>query len=470
MDTINQAAKTPFLEKVVNCPVCEEPGRYKVIKSKLFTPGEKESDQHIKFYSWIDPDFQGINPAHYFLWRCPFCGFVDITTDFEEPGRDLKNSTIKEHFRHLGKKDKEFIELIGKHIDIENMTFETSMNMHIAALFIQELPKEPSLKNVLKLGRLYLRTAWLWREVSPTAQEEVSQESVALIAKAYRELSNNLDRFQDSIGKLDETVYRRLKELNATSEQENSNPYRDMLNAIGMTLRYFRKSVVKFERVIESDKKGELFSGAGKDQGGYSKFPSYIDFLIHIAGYWPKVPTNERDCLALAVDFYTQAYMSEFDMEEVEKLITTNSLIVDLHIRIGNYEQALRTIGSLYRDGMEQKMELQKKLREKQKQGPDAQREIMQIESKIGRIDYTVSQSAERRREVKELIYQKFLPKAQHIVSEHPDAAPEEIDEYLKDAEVPQEIREELRDRGVTGDMTKVEKKVEQKKKFGFFC
>lgn len=468
MDIVNQTAKTPFLEKVIDCPICEETGRFKVIKSKLFTPGDKESDQHIKYYSWIDPDFQGINPAYYFLWHCPRCEFTDITTDFEEPGRELKNSTIKEHYLHLGKKDKEFLSLIGKHIDIENMTFETAMNMHIAALYIQELPKEQSLKNVLKLGRLYLRAAWLWREVSPQASEEVSQESVAVITRAYRELSNNLDRFQDSIGKLDEVVYRRLKELNATPEQENANPYKDMLNAIGMTLRYFRKSVVKFERVIESDKKGELFASIGKDQGGYSKFPSYIDFLIHLAGYWPKVPTNERDCLVLAVDYYTQAYMNEFDIEEVEKLITTNSLIVDLHIRLGNYEQALRTIGNLYRDGMEQKMELQRKLREKQKEGAAAQREVMQIESKIGRIEYTVSQAAERRREVKELIYQKFLPKSQAIIAEHPGAVPDTIEEFLKEAEVPQEIIEELMERGVISGGGKTAKG-EKKKKFGFF-
>lgn len=465
MNTVNQE-KTPFLEKVVACPVCEEEGRFLSIKSKLFTPGEKESDQHIKHYTWIDPDFQGINPAYFTLWHCTRCEFTDFSADFEEPSRDLKNITIKEHCLNIGKKDKEFLSLLGKHIDPYNMTFETAMNMHLAAIYIQELPKELEMKNVTKLGRMYLRTAWLWREASPQASEEVSQESVAAIIRAYRELSQNLDRFQDSIKKLDELVYRRIKELNATPIQETSNPYRDMLNAIGMTLRYFRKSIVKFERVIETDKSGELFTGKDKDQGGYFKYPSYIDFLVHLAGYWPKIPTNERDCLAQAVDYYTQTYMSEFDMTEVDKIITTNSLIVDLHVRLGSYEQALRTIGNLYRDGMEQKLELQRKLREKKKE--ISQREEMQIESQIGRIEYTVGQAAERRREVKELIYLKFLPKAQSVIAEHPGASPEDLDDCLKDIEVPQEIIEELRSRGVYPGLGKLEKE-EKKKKFGLF-
>lgn len=464
MDAVNEV-KTAFLEKVIPCPVCEEQGRHLYIKSKLYAPSEKESDQHIKYYTWIDPDFQGINPAHYFLWICQFCHFTDITSDYEEPSRDLKNNTIKEHYLNMGKKDKEFVGIMAKHIDPFHMTFETSMNMYLAAAYTQELPKDPNLRNIPKLARLYLRMAWLWREISPQSSEEVVLGSIGNIEKTYKELSLNLERFQDLLGKLDESAIRRLKELNATLEQETSNPYKDMLNAIGMTLRYFRKSMVKFEKLIDSDKKGELLSEKGHDAGGYYNFPSYIDFLIHLAGYWPKIPTNERDCLAQAVHYYTQAYMQEFDIEEVEKVITTISLIVDLHVRLGNYEQALRTIGNLYRDGMEQKMELQRKIRERRKEQSISQREEMQIESQIGRIEYTISQAAERRREIKELIYQKFLPIAQNIFSQYPSESGEILEGYLKEAKVPEEIIDELKEKGVFPGSSKGEKK----KKFGFF-
>ncbi|MBI2264023.1 MAG: DUF2225 domain-containing protein [Armatimonadetes bacterium] len=369
--TQTNPSKNPFLEKRLDCPACEAETVQKIIKTKLYTPGERESDQHVVSYTWLDPDFQGINPSFYFIFTCPSCNFADVSSDFEDPSKDPKNSAIRKIFQNAGTREKDVLQTLVKHVDPENVTFESAMNAHLAAIYIQELPPDPEYRNATKLARLCLRAAWLWREQNPSSEGGPQPHNIGLLVdrveRAFEPMDLDMNRVRDA-------CTRRAKELGLP----DVNPYQDALSGLQRAWSNFRKCTAKLRHTFDRDQRGELMS---KSSAKYNGFPSYFDFLLYMADRWSGIPTNERDCLAKAVHYFTEAYMREFDVEAVEKTITTNALIVDLHMRLEDYEKALSSVVSLYKNSMDTKMELQKRLRDSKKEKKMSEKDLMAVGS-----------------------------------------------------------------------------------------
>ncbi len=179
--------KSPFVKKKWPCPVCgqEAPNRFIIPKSYL----EKgmESDRHPTGYKWLDEAFQDINPSFYHFWHCPACKYTSSQKDFLKPGEDADSnySTLKKFFQRMNPVQKQIVQLLGTGIDYDKMNFPMAMNLHLLAIFIQELVSE-DIRDTSKLGSYYLRTAWLHRDqkAKETASGEQAQGGGELAAGA----------------------------------------------------------------------------------------------------------------------------------------------------------------------------------------------------------------------------------------------------------------------------------------------
>lgn len=159
--------KYPFYMKKVECPVCRNLTEHFVLKSKIFIPQETDTDNYVISYQWIDKSYKECRPSFYALWACTTCGFADFPEYFERflesPPHDftkLKDIILQETA------DKEgilFKLLSNVNLNVPELEFETVMNIHQLALYSYDYLLDNN-EDHEKLGRLYLRTSWLFRD------------------------------------------------------------------------------------------------------------------------------------------------------------------------------------------------------------------------------------------------------------------------------------------------------------------
>jgi len=159
--------KYPFYLKKVECPVCHNLTEHFIFKSKICIPHKIDSDNYVVEYQWIDKTYKECRPSFYAIWACTTCGYADFPEYFEKylesPSYEftkLRDIILKETADREGV----LFKLLSQvKLDVPELEFETAMNMHQLALYCHDYLFENN-EDYEKLGRLYLRTSWLFRE------------------------------------------------------------------------------------------------------------------------------------------------------------------------------------------------------------------------------------------------------------------------------------------------------------------
>jgi hypothetical protein len=155
-----------FVHIATKCPLCQRDSRHRYVKSKLYKPLEMESDQHVRTYRWETPQHEAIRPNFYHIWHCPFCHFCDekeVFRDEDDSGGKLE--LIREKLLISSRAPNSIFMRLGDVIDLrqEVVTLDSALAAHLLAIHVQEMLSTNN-RQYPKLGRFYLRTAWLYRE------------------------------------------------------------------------------------------------------------------------------------------------------------------------------------------------------------------------------------------------------------------------------------------------------------------
>ena len=105
--------------------------------------------------------YKEVNPNYYAIWVCPHCGFAAMDTYFHE-----LNATAMEKIRSF---------LQGSKVNINYGGIrkrEQAIATYKLAIFYADMVN--SLKS--RMGALYLRLAWLYRDGQQTAEEQAALE------------------------------------------------------------------------------------------------------------------------------------------------------------------------------------------------------------------------------------------------------------------------------------------------------
>lgn len=158
-------AKTPFVKKAVTCPMCNSQAENRFVMPKSFVEKTVESDRHVSEYKWLDEAFNQFHPPYYHFWHCPICKYTATQRDFLKPGEDTNSNFNSLKKTHLQMKpfQKQFVQMLGSEVDFDRMNFSMAMNLHLMAIFIQELVTA-DIRDTSKIASYYLRTSWLIRE------------------------------------------------------------------------------------------------------------------------------------------------------------------------------------------------------------------------------------------------------------------------------------------------------------------
>ena len=342
--------KSPFLVRQATCPVCGRQASQRELRAQTYVEEAWDSDHRVARYRWLDPEFADLNPPYYALWHCPSCLFTDFKDDFRSPAaatdrfRQLRLLVL----RRLKEQDATLLALGGA-IDIEGMSFETALTMHLLALYLHELLPEEH-QDPHKIGRLALRTAWLYRERYG--------ETKTLDARLRAQLSvrHDLARVVDDMGELVMVLHR--------AEETLPRALGEGPGALGIDpaeVQRFREQLTLLAE--EGQRLSALCAGTEAESAGrgneqpFRDFPSFPAFLDAIAELWPSIPGQESECLMRAVVAYQRHYESE--RGPAGSGLGTLDLIIDLHRRLGNWEEMAKTAAQLVRRASEERRSLQ---------------------------------------------------------------------------------------------------------------
>ncbi|MEG6585345.1 DUF2225 domain-containing protein [Dendrosporobacter sp. 1207_IL3150] len=103
--------------------------------------------------------YQDVNPYYYSIWACPHCGYAAQDSNFDEIVPAAKEKLAKF--------------LSSRQININfsgNRTREQAIATYKLAIFYNEMLEVAS----SRIGGLYLKLAWLYREGEQTTEEQVA--------------------------------------------------------------------------------------------------------------------------------------------------------------------------------------------------------------------------------------------------------------------------------------------------------
>ena len=156
------------------CPICQETFEATKVRSKL------KAVRHDNDFNVV---YEQINPLYYAIWFCPKCGYAAQDTVFAEV-----------YERHADK-IREFVKTCQIHIDFPGTrSREQAILLFKLAIFYSDLIAAKD----SRLGGLYLRLAWLYREA------EDDKKELSALEKALEHYDNAMTKENFPIGNMNE--------------------------------------------------------------------------------------------------------------------------------------------------------------------------------------------------------------------------------------------------------------------------
>jgi hypothetical protein len=351
--------KSALYTRTLACPACGSKTLQPDFKTGMYTEEERESDQHVTRYRWLQPDLPPLHPPYYALFYCPECAFTDFKEDFAEPNR-LRDNRV----RLLAPKLKSEIQRRGsciatlrQGIGSVPLEFPAALRGHLLALAIQELlPGER--RDHLKIARLFLRVAWLYREqgdsTQPSLQDTEGLAALDQFAAALRELITAVERVR--------TVF-------------ETTPSTPKLGALVRQVQALSRPSAELRVALL----------AKRDRG------DGLGFLTLLRGEWPQIPANEASALEAAIHAFEKVYESG-DADTMGLL----KIMIDLNYRLGCFDRVLEYASSISKTAYEERTALQRQLADRTL--PADQR--TRLTARANRIQATLDLAADIRRQV----------------------------------------------------------------------
>jgi len=413
---------SPIVKRKIICPICEKESYQYSIMPNQYIIEEKESDQHPIKIKWYNPDFQDIKPHYYVLFHCPYCMFTDFEDNFTKPLTITNFQSLRSNYIKPNPTKTKVLQFFNSKISYEKMNFTSALFAHLNAIYIYELEEREQYKDVKKLARLYLRTAWLFRE-------EESNKIISNDDELLKELQNNIDNLNSGLNDLNrrlnplvDNIKRRVIELGIKYDDPN-NPYLSQVNEFNNLSEQLQKIISKIRLLTKKDK--ELIQKTTQNQTE----ENYLDDIAKLSDCWPTIPMNERDCLNKAIEYYERQYQKVNSNDSLNQQIGIMNILTELCLRVNNYKKAFEYLSSLYQFCALNRQNLYSQ----QRQNPSSL-----IESQINKLGDIMFDLSEKRKIIEEKQYEHYYPQIKKYVEENTEKTWLEIREELINRNYPE--------------------------------
>jgi uncharacterized protein (DUF2225 family) len=196
MTSTSDSNPTPFIQKVIPCPVCKAESSYNAFKTRIFWNRKKDIDQQPLDYFWTIRSLSHYYPPLYYVWLCPSCHFASSYQHFRDPtegtflGLDKFRRCIEAARAEEASFDR-IVEQLSADIDPDHMDFFRAIKLHLLAIHYMRHVEALATKETMNLARYFLRIAWLYRDLD--SEERTSEKAAALpkLKTLFKELESD---------------------------------------------------------------------------------------------------------------------------------------------------------------------------------------------------------------------------------------------------------------------------------------
>lgn len=451
-------ARNLFLEKNVTCPSCNQSVPMKYPNTRMFAAASRDDDTRITSYSWVQGIKTDMLPHHYAVYQCPNCLYTDFKEAFEKTGTPaIKEKHLFETFKKMPFERKIVLRRLHRLIPKGDLDAEAAIALHMMAIYIALLPEEKEERDHLKLGRLILRLAWLYRENEPAAPvvDEPTgdmSDTLANLSQSVDELHGYFQNLTQVVNITRQTAAKRAAELSLPAD---NNPYAKLFKTVDDRINQLQQNLAQVKQAIQSDRQGKL-----KEEANNAQEVTLEQLIPTITPVWPDLPQDEKTAVHMAVDAFDYSQRFEDAAQNVQQAMGLVNLIIKLLVKIGDLDKALKYIVDVFKSGFREKQDLQSRMNQLKRQEKVPPSEIKFLNKQIGTITSTLSQAAETRKKVIDLVYERDKDKLDPLLKKTAAATPEQQEHAILEAGFTEELIPWLRDHGKI--------KTEQKKKKWF--
>lgn len=166
-----------FYEQEKKCPICDTKFKVTRVRSSACFVTERDTDFFIRY--------RDVNPVHYSVWVCPNCNYATSEKNFPEPLRPAEFDRLKKGLVLLKQEEPDFCG-------------ERSPKVALRAVELAIRTAQIRQAGFGFTGSLFLRAAWLAREMENTALEkEYLQNARDLYVKSFEKEGFGPTRLSD---------------------------------------------------------------------------------------------------------------------------------------------------------------------------------------------------------------------------------------------------------------------------------
>lgn len=419
----------------------------KVPNPKLYAAAARDDDQRISKYSWAGGVQTDILPHHYAVFQCPNCLLADLKEKFENPGgAGAKENALFTSLKNAAFEKRLLLRKLHRFVPEGELDAQAAAALHLAALFCALLPGEKETIDHMKLGRLYLRLSWLYKEEKGEDTTEADKGDTAptlqKIQQALELLQLNLSQvFPGNLGDIEALTSVRTLELRIPAEK---NPYAKLTASLKEKMGQIQQTMALLQQAVKQDKQGKLTEtvSAGNAESLEQLIPSLLP-------QWPQLPQTEEDAIKRAVDAFDYSFKFEDTGQTIQQSMAVVNLIIKLLLKLNDLDRALNYIMQIFKTGFRDKQDLQMRLNQGKRDKSMNEADQRNMTRQIGSVNATLSMAAETRRKIVALLYERDKQKIQQILQEKAEASSEEQEQAITSAGLSEELIPWLRENGL---------------------
>jgi Uncharacterized protein conserved in bacteria (DUF2225) len=441
-----------FVEKNVVCPVCKNMMSLQYPNPKMYAASRRESDRRVTAYTWAQGIQTSVMPHYYAVVQCQQCLFADLKETFENPRHGPKDRLVYEARNNLEFKRVMILKKLHRLVPQGELNLDGAIAIHLSAVFNALLPGKKEEVDHNKLGRLYLRLSWLYREQRGETAPDAGENGAESVSPVLSQLDKMVEGLQsdyasllDNLGSARGLIRERATELGLPAESEK-NPYWSIVAAISDKSNELRTFLEMFQQSVISDKKGKLSAVGVADGNGDNNARKLFS---EIAIQWPEMPQSEEACVRRTVASFDFSFKNEDTDHSLEQGLAVVNLIVKLLLKIGDLDGALDYAAQIFKSGFRDKQDLSRRLSQGKQAKTLSSFDEKNILRKIGTINNTLTQAGDTRKMIIELIYEKRKDKILPILKENVEKSAEEQAKAILDAGFQDDLLPFLEERGL---------------------
>lgn len=417
---------SPFIYRPVHCPICGEEHEQPHFRVRLYVEGERESDGHVLQYKWLNERARPVHPPYYYVYHCPHCYFTDVTTDYKDRAESELSPLVDRTVRHLPDKAKALLAFLAQRVDYSNIDFDSALALHYIAAYIQLLLPEDTRDN-LKIGRLALRIAWLFREQGPAESGEIKDPVRRDAFEAVTEFEGRLNQVMQG--------WQRTNQALLPQMEGSESPIRKHRDNVEKLLETLSAELYRLKALC---KDGASPAGTGNGTEALQ------EFRAKLKGMWSAAPADEVEAMRMAVRYLEKAISCDPIFDDAQTYLNAISLIIDVMIRCKDFDAAFDMVRAIYRNATQARAVLQERLRNPELDEPAKQR----VRNRMRGLSRSVEHAADLRRKLIGKLVERDRDSIRKVIAAHAGAPVQEMVAALEKSAIPLGVVGYLKEQG----------------------